>query len=120
MTTNVQVYSYPLCSTCRKAIRWLDENNITFDLLDIVKTPPTKDLLLKAIDQLESRKKIFNTSGASYRNLGAKYFQALNDEEVLEALASDGKLIKRPFLITEKGKILIGFKPEVWGDILLA
>ena len=60
------------------------------------------------------RKRLFNTSGQSYRALGAAAVAALSDEEALAALAADGKLIKRPFAITDTGTALVGFKPDAW------
>ena len=69
--------------------------------------PPSMDVLKDAIKQLGERKKLFNTNGLSYRNLGSKAVKAMSDSEALEALALDGKLIKRPLLITEKGQILV-------------
>ncbi len=119
MNCQVQIYSYSRCSTCRKAISWLELNEISFEAFDIVKSPPTKDLLEKALKELPTRNSLFNTSGLSYRALGASVVKAMNDDEVVDALFADGKLIKRPFLITDKGEFLIGFKPEVWSDLLL-
>ena len=119
MTSNVRIYSYSSCTTCKKALKWLNENKIEYELIDIALCPPSKEILIDAISQLGERKKIFNTSGVSYRNLGSVVVKAMSDPEALDALAIDGKLMKRPFLITETGKILVGFKPELWSDILL-
>ncbi len=119
MTSNVRIYSFSSCTTCKKALKWLNENKIEYELIDIALCPPSKEILIDAISQLGERKKIFNTSGVSYRSLGSVVVKAMSDPEALEALAIDGKLIKRPFLITETGKILVGFKPELWSDILL-
>jgi len=119
MTCEVSIYSYPACTTCKKALKWLRDNQIDYTLIDITKTPPSKETLMKAIDELGGRKSLFNTSGLSYRTLGAKVVKAMNDVEALEALASDGKLIKRPFLITREGKIFVGFNPECWAEALL-
>ena len=119
MTHTVRIYSYSACTTCKRALKWLNDNNIEYYLLDIIQTPPAKEMLIKAFQQLGVRKKLFNTSGLSYRNLGAKVVQAMSDAEAMEALVSDGKLIKRPFLITQEGQVLVGFKPEIWADTLL-
>ena len=119
MTSLNLIYSYASCSTCRKAIKWLRENNIEFELIDIVNTPPSTETLRKAYEQLGSRKALFNTSGLSYRTLGAAKVNSMSDAEALESLSSDGKLIKRPLLITAEGKMLVGFKQENWSEILL-
>ena len=113
MNSHVLVYSYSRCTTCRKALKWLEDNNIDYKMVDIVQSPPSKDILKDAIEQLGDRKKLFNTNGISYRNLGAEVVRAMTDSEALEALASDGKLIKRPLLINKNGRILAGFKSKV-------
>ena len=61
---------------------------------------------------------LFNTSGQSYRAMGAAAVKALSDEEALDALASDGKLIKRPFVKVSSSRYLIGFKPVLWESAL--
>ncbi len=115
MSLSICIYSYSSCSTCRKALSWLSENDIQYDLIDIVQNPPSKDILRKAIENLGNRKLLFNTSGLSYRKLGATVIKSMSDEEVLDALSSDGKLIKRPFLVAGNGKkFLTGFKLDLW------
>ena len=69
--------------------------------------------------QLGERKLVFNTSGASYRALGAALVKSMTDQEALIALESDGKLIKRPFLVAPGLKILVGFNPDTWSAALL-
>ncbi len=119
MSLKVLVYSYSACNTCRRALNWLREMKIDHEVIDIVKTPPTIEILQSAFDQLSSRKLLFNTSGVSYRKIGASVIKSMSDQEALEALAGDGKLIKRPFLITGKGKILVGFKMDDWSNLFM-
>ena len=114
----LQVYSYTRCSTCQKALSWLKENGIEHVVMDITTSPPSRPLLAAAFEQFGERRSLFNTSGQSYRALGAAVVKALNDDEALDALAADGRLIKRPFVVTPKGRVLVGFKPEVWQDQL--
>ena len=57
---------------------------------------------------------MFNTSGQSYRAMGAAAVKALSDDEALDALAADGKLIKRPFVVVDSSAFLTGFKPDLW------
>ena len=117
MSHKIRIYIYSSCNTCKKAIKWLEENNLNFESIDITKYPPTKLELKKALIQYKNIKYLFNSSGASYRNIGANNIKALNDEDSIDALSEDGKLIKRPFLITSKDKILIGFKLLEWEKI---
>ena len=120
--TPLRVYSYPACGTCRKALQWLAQQGFSIEagnleLLDITKTPPSLDELQRAFSAL-GRKRLFNTSGQSYRALGAATVAAMDDGQALAALAADGKLIKRPFAITTSGASLVGFKPEEWAAAL--
>lgn len=106
---------YPKCSTCKKAKKWLEENKIEFEERNIVEETPTIEELTKWIKESgEEIKKWFNTSGLKYKELKLKEkLPTMTDEEKIELLASDGMLIKRPLLISDKG-IFIGFKEEKW------
>lgn len=114
----MKLYSYPRCGTCRKALAWLETHGISVEPLDVTAHPPSPEELLLALQQL-GRRRLFNTSGQSYRALGAAAVQAMDDEQALAALAADGKLIKRPFLI-HRGQALTGFNAEEWQRLLLA
>ena len=109
---------YPKCSTCQKAKKWLDENNIEYVDRNIVTETPTKDELKKWIPKsgLDVRK-FFNTSGMKYRELNIKEkIKDMSDDEIYELLASDGMLIKRPLFISDT-LILKGFKEKEWEQI---
>jgi len=105
------LYHYAGCSTCRRARKHLASKGVEPKLVDLVATPPSKNelrTLWKASGQ--PLKKLFNTSGQSYRNGGFKERLAdMTVEQQLEALAADGKLIKRPILDTGDA-VLIGFR----------
>ena len=114
----LRLYSYPQCGTCRKALQWLAQQGFSvqagsLELIDITRTPPGLAELRQAMAAV-GRKRLFNTSGQSYRALGSAAVAALSDDQALAALAADGKLIKRPFAITASGAALVGFKPEEW------
>ena len=113
----MKLYSYPRCSTCRKAIAWLTARHQAAETLDITEQPPSIAELEQALAQLGSQR-LFNTSGQSYRALGAAAVQAMDDQAAIAALAADGKLIKRPLLIAANGRILTGFKEPEWLDLL--
>lgn len=110
---------YPKCSTCQKAKKWLQENDIKFEDRNIVEETPTEKELTKWIKESgEEIKKWFNTSGLKYKELNLKEkLPTMSDEEKIKLLASNGMLIKRPLLISEKC-ILIGFKEEKWKNSL--
>ena len=102
-------YSYSKCSTCRKASKWLDQNNINFELRDIIKEPPSKEFLELALIQFSSDiKKIFNTRGKSYKSIEVDILD-LTKKRIIELLSNNGKLIKRPFLIINESKLILGF-----------
>lgn len=114
----LRLYSYPQCGTCRKALQWLAQQGFSvqagsLELIDITRTPPGLAELRQAMAAV-GRKRLFNTSGQSYRAMGSAAVAALSDDQALAALAADGKLIKRPFAITAGGAVLVGFKPEEW------
>lgn len=118
MSQALRIYSYPQCGTCRKALQWLAQQGFSvadgnLDLIDITTTPPSLAELKLAFDSL-GRQRLFNTSGQSYRALGSAAVKAMDDAQALKALAADGKLIKRPFVITGAGAALVGFKQEEW------
>ena len=102
-------YSYIKCSTCRKAAKWLDKKNIEYKLIDIVKEPPLVNYLNLALEQYsDDKKRIFNTRGKAFKTLVLD-IDRLSKEEIIQLLLSDGKLIKRPFLIYEEKKVILGF-----------
>ncbi|MDQ0149861.1 arsenate reductase family protein [Eubacterium multiforme] len=106
---------YPKCTTCKRAKKWLEENNIDFIDRDIKLENPTKEELKLWLDRsgLEI-KKFFNTSGVLYREKGMKdKIKVLSEDELLDILASDGMMVKRPLIISDS-KVLVGFKEPEW------
>ena len=110
---------YTKCSTCQKAKKWLKENHVEFEERHIVEENPTVEELKKWIPQSgKDMRKWFNTSGLKYKELKLKdKLPTMSEEEILELLASNGMLVKRPILLTENG-ILIGFKENEWSGIV--
>ena len=111
----VQFICYPKCTTCQKAKKHLDERGIGYDLRDIKLENPTREELAAWYERsgLELRR-FFNTSGQQYRALALKdRLPAMSEEEMLNLLASDGMLVKRPLLIMAD-RVLVGFKEKEW------
>ena len=110
---------YPKCSTCKKAKKWLEEKNIEFEDRHIIEQTPTVKELTEWIKKSElDIKKWFNTSGIKYKELNLKEkLSNMSDKEKIELLASDGMLIKRPILISDKG-IFVGFKEDKWSILI--
>ena len=109
---------YPKCSTCKKAKKFLDENNIKYIDRHILEETPNVEELSKWIKRSNlDINKFFNTSGIKYRELNLKEkLKTIRDEEKIKLLASDGMLIKRPLFISDD-IILIGFKQSEWERI---
>ena len=102
-------YSYLKCSTCRKAAKWLKSKDFEFQLIDILKEPPLVNYLNLALEQYsDDKKRIFNTRGKAFKTLNLDIY-GLSMEEIIQLLLSDGKLIKRPFLIYEDQRVILGF-----------
>lgn len=115
---SVRVYQYPKCGTCRKALKWLDERGVAYETIHIVDSPPKKAELGKLWKKSGlPLKRFFNTSGVSYREGGfGKKLPTMSDDEALSALAADGKLIKRPIVITGEA-VLVGFKEAEYAEV---
>ena len=111
---------YPKCSTCRKAQKWLDEHDVDYDIRDIkTDNPDLAELELWHQASGLPLKKFFNTSGQLYRSLElSKKLPGMSDAEQYALLASDGMLVKRPILVTDDTKILVGFKEDQWAETL--
>ncbi|PLT33972.1 arsenate reductase family protein [Bacillus sp. V5-8f] len=106
-------YWYPKCGTCRKAKNWLNSHDIQYTEVHIAENPPSRSVVedLYHNSGLEL-KKFFNTSGQKYRELGLKdKLKTATEEEMLDLLASDGMLLKRP-IATDGQKVTVGFKEE--------
>jgi arsenate reductase len=113
----IHVYQYPKCSTCRKALSWLDGHGVKYQSRDLVADP----IPLATLGDLHRRSKLpvarfFNTSGESYRAGRFKdRLRTMSEAEALSELAKDGKLVKRP--IVDAGKlVLVGFDAEVFAE----
>ena len=115
----MKLYQYPKCSTCRKAVKFLKERNIQFESLDITEQPPSPAELKVMLNSYAGNiKKLFNTSGVVYRELNIKDKIAdMQVDEAIELLVTNGKLIKRPFLL-EGDNGIVAFNAELWGDFV--
>ena len=110
---------YPGCITCQKAKKWLDEAGITYTDRHIKENNPSYEEL-KAWYETSGLplKRFFNTSGLLYKSMNLKdRLPGMTEEEQLQLLATDGMLVKRPILVTEKG-ITTGFKEAEWSRLL--
>ena len=116
----IRVYCYSKCSTCRKALKWLEEQGIVHTVLDL-KTEHPDEETLRAYHRMSGLplKRFFNTSGMQYRELElSKKLPQMSEDEQFKLLASDGMLVKRPLLVGD-GFVLTGFREDEWREKLL-
>ena len=115
----MKLFSYSSCATCRKAIKWLTNNEIVFELIDILDSPPSKEMLISSSELYGDRKYLINTSGVIYRSIGSEVIKKMSDKEFFEKLFKEPRLIKRPFLYKSNKCFLVGFKEDKWAEKLL-
>ena len=116
----VTVYCYSRCTTCKKALQWLDKNGIIYKLIDIKANHPDETTLRRyhALSSLPL-KRFFNTSGIPYREMDlSKKLLSMSEDEQFALLATDGMLVKRPLLIGDTF-VLTGFREAEWQEKLL-
>lgn len=113
----IKIIQYPKCSTCKKAVKFLQDNNVEFESRDIKENNPTAEELKKWHEMSGlPLKRFFNTSGLKYKELGLKdKLPQLSEEEQYQLLATDGMLVKRPILIGQDF-VLVAFKETEWSE----
>ena len=113
----IKFICYPKCTTCQKAKKWLDDNQIEYEFRDIKLDNPTLDELTDWYKKSGlPLKKFFNTSGLLYKSLDLKNkLPIMSENEMLSLLSSDGMLVKRPLLIGDSF-VLVGFKEGDWKE----
>lgn len=115
----IKVYCYSKCSTCKKALKWLDDRGIAYEKIDLKENNPGEAELREyhAKSGLPL-KRFFNTSGMIYRDMElSKKLPAMSDDEQFALLASDGMLVKRPLLVKDD-TVLTGFREKEWEEII--
>jgi arsenate reductase (glutaredoxin) len=110
----LKVYEYANCSTCKKALKYLDAKKVPYEKISIVETPPSVSELKQMLSHVGELKKLFNTSGQVYREmkLGDK-LPEMTEAQALRLLSSNGKLVKRPFALGSKAGV-VGFQEAEW------
>ena len=110
---------YPKCTTCKRAKKWLDEHQISYEERDIKENNPSLEELKEWYQRSGlPLKRFFNTSGMLYKEMKLKdKLPEMSEDEQRALLASDGMLVKRPIVVT-KESVLVGFKEAQWEDRL--
>ncbi|MGC4065240.1 MAG: Spx/MgsR family RNA polymerase-binding regulatory protein [Polyangiaceae bacterium] len=110
MSNRPRIYSYSGCGTCKKALNWLKGHGIESDVLPIREQPPSEAELEAALKQVSSVRALFNTSGGDYKSMGLKdRLPTMTPKDAITLLAKHGNLVKRPFIVLPRGRVLVGF-----------
>ena len=114
----LKFYAYKNCDTCRKAIKYLDEKGVGYELIPIREQPPTKAELKTMLANHDGNiRKLFNTSGGDYKELNLKEkLPNMTDAEAINLLSKNGNLVKRPFALKAKTGV-VGFNVSVWVEL---
>jgi len=117
---SIKVYSYKNCSTCKKALKYLEQKKADVTVIDITETPPSKDELNAMLAIYDGNiKRLFNTSGQVYKEMGlSAKLPTLSEKQAIDLLAKNGKLVKRPFLLIGKKAGAVGFREDEWASVL--
>ena len=112
------ILCYPRCGTCKKALKWLDDNGIKYEYRNIAEDNPTREELEEWYGKSGlPLKKFFNTSGLKYKELNLKdRIPQMTEDEILDLLSTDGMLVKRPILLNDD-KVLVGFREAEWESL---
>lgn len=109
-----KVYEYGGCSTCKKALKFLEAKKIPFEKIDITETAPSPTELKIMLGHVQDLRKLFNTSGLVYKEMKlSEKLPTMSEKEALALLAKNGRLVKRPFVLGD-GFGMVGFKEEQW------
>ena len=116
----IKFICYPKCTTCKKAMKFLDDNTVSYEIRDIKEDNPSLDELKAWYEKSGlPLKRFFNTSGLLYKSLGLKdKLPSMSEDEQLALLSTDGMLVKRPLLVSDDF-VLTGFKEQEWKEKLL-
>ena len=115
---SLKIYVYNKCGTCRKALKYLDEQGIDYTAIPIREQPPTPTELRRMLKYYEGNiRRIFNTSSGDYKELNMKSrLPKMSADDAVELLSKTGNLVKRPFALGKDFGI-VGFKQEEWDAI---
>ena len=110
----LRIYTYSKCDTCRRALKFLRERNVAFEEIAIRETPPSPSELKAMAAAYGDIRKLFNSSGSDYKALKlSEALPGMSEGEALTLLSKNGNLVKRPFLISDKVR-LVGFRLAEW------
>ena len=115
----LKIYEYNRCSTCKKALKYLDERNISFETIAIREQAPSISELEFMLSKTGNIKKLLNSSGQDYRALNMKEkIKTMSEKEIFELLTENGNLVKRPFVLDRSSNIgITGFKSDDWDQL---
>lgn len=107
---SIQVYGIPNCGTCKKAFKWLDDNQVVYEFINTKEHPPTQAMVAAWVEALGANP-LRNTSGQSYRALGDEK-KTWTDQQWIDAFSKDAMLLKRPLFVKDGKAVLVGLKDK--------
>ena len=107
---SIKVYGIPNCGTCKKALKWLEENSVAYEFINTKEYTPTQEEIAEWVSSLGARP-MRNTSGKSYRALGEEK-KTWDDERWIEEFSKDAMLLKRPLFVKDGQAVLVGFRAK--------
>ena len=113
----IQLYGLKRCSTCVKAMRWLDENKQAYQFTDYRDEPVAGTLLSDWKEQLGGWEKLVNRSSMTWRNLPEERKSPQTDSEWLELIAEFPTLVKRPVRVEADGRVSVGFSDQKYAEL---
>lgn len=111
----LKVYGIPTCSTCKKALQWLQAHQIPYEFINTKDYPPSREMIQAWVTRLGS-KPMRNTSGQAYRALSET--KTWSDDQWIDAFADNAMLLKRPLFVQDDRAVAVGFKAEVLQSVL--
>lgn len=111
----IKIYGIKNCDTMKKALTWLEENNIEYSFHDYKKSGVDEAVLKSAIDQ-HGWENVINRRGTTWRALPDDVKESMNDQNAMRVAGENPSIIKRPLLVVG-GANFLGFKPDQYAQI---
>ena len=103
------IYGIPNCGTCKKALKWLDENDVAYEFVNTKEQPPSQEAIAVWVETLTA-KPMRNTSGQAYRAIPAEERDGMSEADWVEAFAGNAMLLKRPLFVRDGSAVMVGFR----------
>jgi Spx/MgsR family transcriptional regulator len=114
----MKVYGLKKCSTCLKALTWLDAHSVPYVFIDYREEPIQSADLLAWSEQLGGWDKLVNRASMTWRNLSDHERSAQSEPQWLALIAAYPALVRRPLVLLSDGQVMVGFQEKRWQQAL--